>query len=273
LPAKDELEMKPVLQRDLETTIQQSRSGGQPFADSIRQGRSMQAKAFTTGHHIFFRQGSYEPGSIKGQEYPRTEAKSVAAGPRASLVLGDKSVDGESDSRFGLVEDNGPDAGIGPKKRAGIDYFVVRWIKNPKSGPKTAKLGLVFTARFTKDATHDPAVAEFRQNAYHTFKVTDGYNKGWEDNNGPPVHDDGYSRKDDKVNSINGDSLLINDNPGTENLAKNDVLDYSFTAEQMIIDTGDNNKVIAKLGPHTATIKGKHPRTYAGVPKALQTGF
>lgn len=93
LQAKDELEMKPLLQRDLVTTIQQSRSSGQPLADSIRQpmerafggidfsgvrihadarsdqlNRSLQANAFTTGHHIFFRQGSYEPGSIKGQE-------------------------------------------------------------------------------------------------------------------------------------------------------------------------------------------------------------
>jgi hypothetical protein len=143
------------------------------------------------------------------------------------LVLGDKSVDGESDSRFGLVEDNGPDTGIGPKKKAGIDSFVVRWIKNPKSGPKTAKLGLVFTARFTKDATHDPAVAEFRQNAFHTWEITDGPKKGWKHNNAP-LHDDGYSRKDDiKGNSINDDSFYSTDSPGTEEnfLDKDDVFD------------------------------------------------
>jgi hypothetical protein len=36
-------------------------------------------------------------------------------------------------------------------------------------------------------------------------------------------------------------------------------LTYSFTAEQMIIDTADGNKVIAKRGPHAATATGKGP--------------
>ena len=213
--------------------------------------------------------------------HPRTEAKSVAARPRVSLVLGDKSVDGESDSRFGLVEDNGPDAGIGPKdagapggvakKNAGIDAFAVKWTQNPSSGPKTAKLRLDYSVTFTKDATHDPAVAEFRQNAFHTFEVTDGPHKGQKHNN-PPLHDDNYSRADDTAgNSINDVSFVSNDNPGAveNSLDKDDVIDYSFTAEQMIIDTGDGNKVIAKRGPHTATIKGKDPRTYDGVPVTL----
>ncbi len=47
------------------------------------------------------------------------------------------------------------------------------------------------------------------------------------------------------------------------------MLDYTFTVEQMIIDTSDGNKVIEKRGPHTATIKGKHPRVYGNVPKKL----
>jgi hypothetical protein len=213
--------------------------------------------------------------------HPRAEAKSKAAGPRASLVLGDKSVDGESDSQFGLVEDNGPDAGTGPKdagapaavpkKKAGVDAFVVKWTKNPSSGPETAKLRLDYSVKFAKDATHDPAVAEFRQNAFHTFEVTDGPHKGQKHNN-PPLHDDNYSRADDTAgNSINDVNFVSNDNPGTlkNALDKDDVIDYSFTAEQMIIDTGDGNKVVAKRGPHTATIKGKHPRRYDGVPVTL----
>jgi hypothetical protein len=99
----DELQMKPMLQRkagegaiaatpELETTIQQSRGSGQSLAESIRQpmeqafnadftevivhadarsdqlNRSIQAKAFTTGQDIFFRQGAYQPGSQGGQE-------------------------------------------------------------------------------------------------------------------------------------------------------------------------------------------------------------
>jgi hypothetical protein len=100
----DELQMKPMLQQqanggaiaattDLETAIQQSRGSGQPLADDLRQpmehafgnvdfsgvkvhtdaqsdqlNRSIQAKAFTTGQDIFFRQGAYQPGSQSGQE-------------------------------------------------------------------------------------------------------------------------------------------------------------------------------------------------------------
>ncbi|WOD37087.1 DUF4157 domain-containing protein [Nodosilinea sp. E11] len=100
---EDELQMKPLLQRqgsgavaasdDLDFAIQQSRGSGQPLADSIREpmeqafggvdfsgvkvhtdgrsdqlNRSIQAKAFTTGQDIFFRQGEYTPGSSGGQE-------------------------------------------------------------------------------------------------------------------------------------------------------------------------------------------------------------
>jgi hypothetical protein len=77
---------------ELESSIQQARSGGQPLADNIRKpmehafgadfsrvkihadsqadqlNQSIQAKAFTTGHDVFFRQGEYNPGSRGGQE-------------------------------------------------------------------------------------------------------------------------------------------------------------------------------------------------------------
>lgn len=78
--------------QDLETSIQQARGSGQPLADSIKEpieqafgadfgsvkvhtdaqsdqlNQSIQAKAFTTGQDIFFRQGKYNPGSKDGQE-------------------------------------------------------------------------------------------------------------------------------------------------------------------------------------------------------------
>ncbi|MBD2526252.1 DUF4157 domain-containing protein [Nostoc sp. FACHB-133] len=100
--SEDELQMKPMVQRvadrdmatspDLETSIQQARSGGQPLADNVRKpmeqafgadfsgvkvhadsqadqlNQSIQAKAFTTGQDVFFRQGEYNPGSRGGQE-------------------------------------------------------------------------------------------------------------------------------------------------------------------------------------------------------------
>jgi hypothetical protein len=104
LPEEDEeVKMKPLVQRqpavggmaatpDLEASIQQARGSGQPLADSVRKpmeqafgadfsgvnvhtdtqshqlNQSIQAKAFTTGKDIFFRQGEYDPGSWGGQE-------------------------------------------------------------------------------------------------------------------------------------------------------------------------------------------------------------
>jgi Domain of unknown function (DUF4157) len=100
---EEELQAKPVLQlkagnsgtaatAELEDSIQQARGGGQPLAKSIRKpmerafgsdfsgvrihadsqadqlNQSIQARAFTTGQDVFFRQGAYEPGSRKGQE-------------------------------------------------------------------------------------------------------------------------------------------------------------------------------------------------------------
>ncbi|MEH2105018.1 eCIS core domain-containing protein [Nostoc sp.] len=105
---EEELQMKsladsmtPVVQRqgdevaaasDLETSIQQERGSGQPLSDDIRQpmeqsfgtdfsgvkihtdsrsdqlNQSIQARAFTTGQDIFFRQGEYAPESNGGKE-------------------------------------------------------------------------------------------------------------------------------------------------------------------------------------------------------------
>ncbi|MBD2248036.1 DUF4157 domain-containing protein [Nostoc sp. FACHB-888] len=77
---------------ELETSIQQARGGGQPLSNDIRQpmeqafgtdfssvkihtdsrsdqlNQSVQARAFTTGQDIFFRQGEYSPGSHGGKE-------------------------------------------------------------------------------------------------------------------------------------------------------------------------------------------------------------
>jgi len=100
---EDELMMKPMVQlqpggggmaatSELETSIQQARGSGQPLSENIRQpmeqafgadfssvkvhtdtqsdqlNQSIQARAFTTGQDIFFRQGEYDTGSRGGQE-------------------------------------------------------------------------------------------------------------------------------------------------------------------------------------------------------------
>ncbi|MBD2299766.1 DUF4157 domain-containing protein [Nostoc sp. FACHB-190] len=102
-PEEEEVRMKPIVQRlsgaggmtakpDLEQSIQQARSSGQPLTESIKEpmeqafgadfsavrihadaqsdelNQSIQAKAFTTGKDIFFRQGEYQPGNRGGQE-------------------------------------------------------------------------------------------------------------------------------------------------------------------------------------------------------------
>jgi hypothetical protein len=97
----EELQAKSTLQRaiargeastDLTSAINIARGGGQAIADNIREpmevafgadfsgvkihtdgqsdqlNRSIQARAFTTGQDVFFRQGEYNPGSRGGQE-------------------------------------------------------------------------------------------------------------------------------------------------------------------------------------------------------------
>jgi Domain of unknown function (DUF4157) len=103
-PEDEELQMKPMLQMrgnaktggqaspDLESAINQARGGGQSLDNGLQRSmgqamganfsgvrvhtddradqlnRSIQAKAFTTGQNVFFRQGAYQPGSRGGQE-------------------------------------------------------------------------------------------------------------------------------------------------------------------------------------------------------------
>ena len=98
---EEELQMKPLVQRqlesgagsaDLESSIESARGQGQPLENEMRDSmeqafgadfssvrvhtdtqsdqlnQSIQARAFTTGQDIFFRQGEYQPGNRNGQE-------------------------------------------------------------------------------------------------------------------------------------------------------------------------------------------------------------
>jgi hypothetical protein len=216
--------------------------------------------------------------------YPRAETKSVDSKPQASQG---PVADGEEKKRGSgsiIIETDSPDGGkandggapaqappAAPKKKAGVESFVVTWAKNPAAGPTIAKLRLDAKAKFKKDATYDPAVAEYRQNVADDFEITDGPNKGVK--HSQQLKDDHYSRADDTGgHTINDVDFQTNDNPGNSTatpIDKDDVIDYTFTAEQMIIDTSDGNKVVEKRGPHTGTIKGKDPRTFGGVPASL----
>ncbi|WP_341528600.1 DUF4157 domain-containing protein [Nostoc sp. UHCC 0302] len=123
---EEELQMKPMVQRrakalmadapDLEASINQARGGGQPMADNIREpmeqalgadfsgvkvhtdgqsdqlNQSIQARAFTTGQNVFFRQGAYQPGSREGQELIAHELTHVVQqnGGQTAQLLGGK---------------------------------------------------------------------------------------------------------------------------------------------------------------------------------------
>ncbi|KAA3653962.1 MAG: DUF4157 domain-containing protein, partial [Chloroflexi bacterium] len=99
---EEELQMKPVqrqeeagggeISAEVEQSIQSAQGAGQPLADNVRApmenafsadfsgvkvhtdsqsdtlNQSLQARAFTTGKDIFFRQGEYNPGSSSGKE-------------------------------------------------------------------------------------------------------------------------------------------------------------------------------------------------------------
>jgi len=103
IPDEDELMMKPLVHRkeeidggdastELESSINSAKGGGQSLDANLQRSigeamgadfsrvrvhtdtradalnKSIQAKAFTTGQDIFFRQGAYQPGNSGGQE-------------------------------------------------------------------------------------------------------------------------------------------------------------------------------------------------------------
>ncbi|MGV0107028.1 DUF4157 domain-containing protein [Nostoc sp. DSM 114160] len=133
---EEELQMKPMVQRqgevgmdaapDLEASINQARGGGGvAIADNIREpmevafgadfsrvkvhtdgqsdqlNRSIQARAFTTGQDVFFRQGEYNPGSRGGQELLAHELTHVVQQNGGAVMRSDSS-----DSTSSLPEVN-----------------------------------------------------------------------------------------------------------------------------------------------------------------------
>jgi hypothetical protein len=202
-----------------------------------------------------------------GSATPGLGSTTPDVGPTSPGVGSTQPGVGPTTPGAGSAEPGGASPASATKKKAGVDSFSVKWTKNSSAGPTNARLRLDFKVKFKNDADHDPSFAEFRQNAGSQWEVTDGPHKGQKRTTA--IRDDGYSRADDKTHTKADVDFVSNDNPGLDPLSADDVLDYSFTAEQLIIDTNDGNKEIAKKGPHTGTIKGKDPRTYDGVPKDL----
>src|SRR5437870_3650632 len=147
------------------------------------------------------------------QKPPQTTAKSAT--PRAhfeqnSVEGGEQNLIDDFVVEHAAVEKNG-DADAGPApvpaapakaKKAGVDSFEVKWAKNASAtlaaSPTAPRLRLDYTAKFKKDADHDPALAEFRQSVMTKWEVTDGPRKGQKGDTSP-MHDDNYSRADDSA--------------------------------------------------------------------------
>jgi len=109
-------------------------------------------------------------------------------------------------------------------------------------------------AKFRNDGNFDPKFAEFQQNVADYVEFTGGSKKSQK----PIVtsmHDDGYSRKDDKKHKYTDVDFVQSDSPGFKNfaeLAADDELFYVFTAEQLIKDSRTGAEIL-KVGPRSAS--------------------
>ena len=123
-----------VVFRDLETRINTTRGGGQPMADGVRGtmegafgadfndvrvhtnseadvlNRQLNAKAFTTGQDIYFREGEYDPGTGAGRELLAHELTHVVqqTGAAKSIQRDDNEAPTETTSATSEAE-TGPE--------------------------------------------------------------------------------------------------------------------------------------------------------------------
>ncbi len=165
LEDEDELQMMPIVQRapgggiaaapDLEATIQRARGSGQPLASGIRApmeqafgadfggvkvhtgaesdllNRSIQARAFTTGQDVFFRQGAYDPGSRGGKELLAHELTHVVQ-QNATLQKQPEKLKGDPIQRLGIGVTNNVGGGVvQPAYTARRQLSGLGWLGNP----------------------------------------------------------------------------------------------------------------------------------------------
>ncbi|CAN1208780.1 hypothetical protein TUMEXPCC7403_01065 [Tumidithrix helvetica PCC 7403] len=156
----EEIQMKPALQRreavngddaseELESSIQQAKGSGQPLdpklqakmgqamgadfssvkvhtdSQSDQLNQSIQAKAFTTGQDVFFRQGAFDPSSRSGQELIAHELTHVV---QQNGVAVQRSVGRENDgkSRSG-TNDKGSSVNVNGEQTRGSIQRKITW--------------------------------------------------------------------------------------------------------------------------------------------------
>jgi Putative peptidoglycan binding domain len=167
-----------------------------------------------------------------------------------------------------LLTPGGPKP-IATGKQAGVDPFTVKWFRDPFEGMDEAVRGhdgrirLEYAATFKDDATHDPAMAEFRQSIKLRVVINGKVTRDLD------VADDGYGHRDGTIQrdeTYTASGYTGRDRPGVIPLDDTDDVLIEFTVTNTIIDLALGGAVIAQRGPHTATIKGRHPRTFEGVP-------
>jgi hypothetical protein len=177
------------------------------------------------------------------------------------------------------------------KKKCGVESFVVLWRPGSFKYPSgtVSMLNIIVKIQFKNGGEYDPRCCEYKQNAYHDWTkwtyppVASGHDDD------PPLHDDGFSRKDN--DDGNTDPSLpyfaVGDVPGVDPLQNGEIIQYQFTAEQIVYSPGksfagnpdkktegcecEKNDQVAKRGPHTAKIEGTYPGPYRydGVPADL----
>ena len=221
------------------------------------------------GHHVEGRSEETKNSTGIGRSYSEIGLRSSISRTFESKLVSSQKVDKQQGTAQKGSDESKELELLTGKKKAGVSSFVVKWTVSPLTKPTAAKFRIGFQAVFKKDALHDPALAEFRQSVEQKGIITSGPNKG-KGSPPEPMHDDNYSRVDDEKHTKDDIYFESNDHPGPRPIHEDDVLDFSFTAEQRIIDTSLGNKMIAKRGPHTGKITGKHPRKFEGVPKTLE---
>jgi peptidoglycan hydrolase-like protein with peptidoglycan-binding domain len=156
-------------------------------------------------------------------------------------------------------------------KVAGVDSFSVKYDKDPV---QDGRIRIDVAATFTDDATHSSTVAEYQQFVSSRARIRKPDGTVIE----TPAslrdkHDDGWHRDADRVNNrpqtFAGNSYTTFDVAGFAPLADDEVLDFRFTAEHLIVDLARNSMVIDRRGPHTVVVKGRAPRRYQGAPLEL----
>jgi RHS repeat-associated protein len=176
-------------------------------------------------------------------------------------------------------------------KKCGVESFSVQWLPGSITYANGTKnlINLVTRIKFKSGDDYDPRCCEFKQNAFHKWRRWKKFGPVTDADDNSPLHDDGYSRKDNDNGNTDPSNteFAVGDAPGIKDMENGWVIDYQFTAEQIVYSPGksfsgdpkqgtqpcdcEKNDRVASKGPHTATLYGAYPGPYqtTGLPADL----